>query len=194
MTTGSLPGSLTYNCNIIRSTPWLHNTTWIFATPAPRWAPQPEYMKLSYQKIQVANRRRSGDPGERPVVTHDLVNGRSRRQPEGWAPAKVSAGTSVAPSIKLTAYSLTWKFGVIGAQENILGGTIRISKQFLYHLKRFCGTKSPEHIKNWRTQCPCVFPESRWVCSVLWNLDIKESTWIIDGVAEVPAETRARRF
>ena len=40
-------------------------------------------MKLSYQKIQVANRRRSGDPGGRPVVTHDLVNGRSRRQPEG---------------------------------------------------------------------------------------------------------------
>ena len=40
-------------------------------------------MKLSYQIIQVANRRRSGDSGGRPVVTHDLVNGRSRRQPEG---------------------------------------------------------------------------------------------------------------
>ena len=40
-------------------------------------------MKLSYQKIHVNNRRRSGGPGERPVVTHDLVNGRSRRQPEG---------------------------------------------------------------------------------------------------------------
>ena len=31
-------------------------------------------MKLSYQRIHVNNRRRSGGPGERPVVTHDLVN------------------------------------------------------------------------------------------------------------------------
>ena len=55
---------------------------------------------------------------------------------------------SAAPSIKLIAYSLTRQFGVIGARENVLGGTIRISKQFLYHLKRFRGTKSPEHIIN----------------------------------------------
>ena len=33
-------------------------------------------MKLRYQRIHVNNRRRSGDPGGRPVVTHDLVNGR----------------------------------------------------------------------------------------------------------------------
>ena len=40
-------------------------------------------IKLRYQRIHVNNRRRSGGPGGRPVVTNDLVNVRSRRQPEG---------------------------------------------------------------------------------------------------------------
>ena len=56
--------------------------------------------------------------------------------------------------------------------------------------KTFPRYKIPRAHYKWGTQCPRVFPESRWVCSVLWNLVIKKSTWIIDGVAEVPAETR----
>ena len=61
-------------------------------------------MKLSYQRIHVDNRRRSGDPGGRPVVTHDLVNGRGPAPLGGMSDSEGRRRDLRPPAIIITVH------------------------------------------------------------------------------------------